>query len=142
MRRGFSLFINEPELAKKERPQALFFRVRLDQLTGQFELALVTLTEILTNAPPVPEKTLTVKLGEYPTMIQYGYAESPGRFDHWGAGHVHTFPNEQEKVYTELIGERSVLTGASLQNAFDETHERTQHWVAASAASGPVRCEA
>src|SRR5215472_1079600 len=23
---------------------------------------------------------LTVKLGEYPTMIQYGYAEKPGRF--------------------------------------------------------------
>ena len=37
---------------------------------------------------------LSVKLGEYPTMIQYGYAEAPGRFDHWGAGHVHTFPNE------------------------------------------------
>ena len=37
---------------------------------------------------------LAVKLGEYPTMIQYGYAEAPGRFDHWGAGHVHTFPNE------------------------------------------------
>ena len=27
-------------------------------------------------------------------MSQYGYAEAPGRFDHWGAGHVHTFPNE------------------------------------------------
>src|SRR3979490_1693694 len=26
---------------------------------------------------------LTVDLGEYPTMIQYGIAESPGRFDHW-----------------------------------------------------------
>ncbi|HXP77952.1 MAG TPA: hypothetical protein VN823_27700 [Stellaceae bacterium] len=37
---------------------------------------------------------LAVKLGEYPTMIQYGFAETPGRFDHWGAGHVHTFPNE------------------------------------------------
>ena len=37
---------------------------------------------------------LTVSLGEYPTMIQYGFAEAPGRFDHWGAGHVHTFPNE------------------------------------------------
>ena len=37
---------------------------------------------------------LTVRLGEYPTMIQYGFAEAPGRFDHWGAGHVHTFPNE------------------------------------------------
>jgi 2,5-dihydroxypyridine 5,6-dioxygenase len=35
-----------------------------------------------------------VKLGEYPTMAQYGFAEAPGRFDHWGAGHVHTFPNE------------------------------------------------
>ena len=37
---------------------------------------------------------LTVELGEYPVMIQYGFAEAPGRFDHWGAGHVHTFPNE------------------------------------------------
>ena len=37
---------------------------------------------------------LTVNLGEYPTMSQYGYSEAAGRFDHWGAGHVHTFPNE------------------------------------------------
>jgi len=49
---------------------------------------------------------------------------------------VHTYPNEQEKVYTEMLGERSVLTGVSLQNAFDETHERTQRWVSASEASG------
>jgi 2,5-dihydroxypyridine 5,6-dioxygenase len=27
-------------------------------------------------------------------MSQYGYADLPGRFDHWGGGHVHTFPNE------------------------------------------------
>src|ERR1700730_12258753 len=37
---------------------------------------------------------LTVQLGEYPSMSQYGYSETAGRFDHWGAGHVHTFPNE------------------------------------------------
>ena len=37
---------------------------------------------------------LTVACGDYPTMVQYGFAEAPGRFDHWGAGHVHTFPNE------------------------------------------------
>jgi 2,5-dihydroxypyridine 5,6-dioxygenase len=36
----------------------------------------------------------TYKCGEYPVMSQYGYAEERGRFDHWGAGHVHTFPNE------------------------------------------------
>jgi 2,5-dihydroxypyridine 5,6-dioxygenase len=27
-------------------------------------------------------------------MSQWGYADEPGHFDHWGAGHVHTFPNE------------------------------------------------
>jgi len=37
---------------------------------------------------------LAVECGEFPTMIQYGFADAPGRFDHWGAGHVHTFPNE------------------------------------------------
>jgi 2,5-dihydroxypyridine 5,6-dioxygenase len=37
---------------------------------------------------------LTVECGEYPVMSQYGFADEPGRFDHWGAGHVHTFPNE------------------------------------------------
>jgi len=36
----------------------------------------------------------TYDCGEYPVMSQYGYADEPGRFDHWGAGHVHTFPNE------------------------------------------------
>jgi 2,5-dihydroxypyridine 5,6-dioxygenase len=37
---------------------------------------------------------LRYRCGEYPVMSQYGYADEKGRFDHWGAGHVHTFPNE------------------------------------------------
>ena len=37
---------------------------------------------------------LSFECGEYPTMIQWGYADEPGHFDHWGAGHIHTFPNE------------------------------------------------
>jgi 2,5-dihydroxypyridine 5,6-dioxygenase len=28
------------------------------------------------------------------TDLAVGFAEAAGRFDHWGAGHVHTFPNE------------------------------------------------
>lgn len=32
--------------------------------------------------------------GEYPVMTQWGYADERGHFDHWGAGHIHTFPNE------------------------------------------------
>jgi len=27
-------------------------------------------------------------------MTQWGRADEPGHFDHWGAGHIHTFPNE------------------------------------------------
>lgn len=37
---------------------------------------------------------LTYSRGEYPVMIQYGMADEPGRFDHWGVGLIHTFPNE------------------------------------------------
>jgi 2,5-dihydroxypyridine 5,6-dioxygenase len=37
---------------------------------------------------------LRYRCGEYPVMSQYGFADEPGHFDHWGAGHVHTFPNE------------------------------------------------
>ena len=46
---------------------------------------------------------LTVALGGYPTMVQYGFAELPGRFDHWGGGHVHTFPNEGSAHGTVVI---------------------------------------
>lgn len=37
---------------------------------------------------------LTYRCGEYPVMSQYGIADEPGRFDHWGVGLLHTFPNE------------------------------------------------
>jgi len=37
---------------------------------------------------------LSYGCGEYPVMSQYGFADEAGHFDHWGAGHVHTFPNE------------------------------------------------
>jgi 2,5-dihydroxypyridine 5,6-dioxygenase len=37
---------------------------------------------------------LTYSCGEYPVMSQWGYADEKGHFDHWGAGHIHTFPNE------------------------------------------------
>ena len=37
---------------------------------------------------------LSYRCGEYPVMSQYGMADEPGRFDHWGVGLLHTFPNE------------------------------------------------
>lgn len=49
---------------------------------------------------------------------------------------VQTFPHEQEKVYVPLLGDRSELTGAALQNDWDRVHELTLRWVEASAEAG------
>jgi hypothetical protein len=49
---------------------------------------------------------------------------------------IHTFPNQQDKVYAPLLGDKSRLTGASLQDSWSQAHQRTRHWVAASAKSG------
>ena len=46
---------------------------------------------------------LRCELGEYPTLVQYGFADEPGRFDHWGAGHVSTFPNELTATGTVVV---------------------------------------
>jgi 2,5-dihydroxypyridine 5,6-dioxygenase len=37
---------------------------------------------------------LAYECGEYAVMTQWGYADERGHFDHWGGGHIHTFPNE------------------------------------------------
>jgi hypothetical protein len=50
---------------------------------------------------------------------------------------VHTFPNQQDKVYNALIGNQSKLTGTSLQNShISTTHQQTWKWVKASAEAG------
>lgn len=63
-----------------------------------------------------------------------GYLRTVDPYDHHIV--VHTFPNDQDKVYTPLLGPQSNLTGASLQNGWDKTHRRTVQWVKASAAAG------
>ena len=50
---------------------------------------------------------------------------------------VHTFPNEQDKVYNALLGDKSKLTGTSLQNSsLETTHAQTVKWVRASREAG------
>ena len=49
---------------------------------------------------------------------------------------IHSYPNMQERVYEPLLGNGSVLTGASLQNMWNTAHERTVQWVRASARAG------
>lgn len=65
-------------------------------------------------------------------MAQYIRAVDP--YDHHIV--IHTFPNKQENVYRELLGEESVLTGASLQNGWNQVHQCTLKWVTESAKAG------
>jgi len=49
---------------------------------------------------------------------------------------IHTFPNQQDKVYPALLGDKSLLTGASLQNSWSAAHQRTLTWLQESAKAG------
>lgn len=62
-------------------------------------------------------------------MIAYLHAVDPYKHNIV----IHTFPNQQDKVYPELLGEKSLLTGASLQNGWNHAHQRTLKWLQESA---------
>lgn len=49
---------------------------------------------------------------------------------------IHTFPPQQDEVYEPLLGDKSLLTGASLQNSWKAAHQKTLHWLRESAAAG------
>lgn len=37
---------------------------------------------------------LTCALGQYPAVLEYGYVDEPGRWDHWPSGFILTWPDE------------------------------------------------
>lgn len=49
---------------------------------------------------------------------------------------IHTFPGQQDKVYSKLLGDQSVLTGVSLQNPWDHVHQLTLKWIRESDKAG------
>jgi hypothetical protein len=65
-------------------------------------------------------------------MIRYLHDIDP--YDHNVV--VHTFPNQQDKVYPPLLGGQSLLTGASLQNSWNTAHQRTLKWIRESNSAG------
>jgi 2,5-dihydroxypyridine 5,6-dioxygenase len=46
---------------------------------------------------------MTWRRGEFKVKVQYGFAEEPSRFDHWGAGHITNFPDELSANGTVVI---------------------------------------
>jgi hypothetical protein len=63
-----------------------------------------------------------------------GYLHDMDPYDHNVV--IHTFPGQQDKVYTALLGDRSRLSGPSLQNSWSTAHQRTLKWVRESAKAG------
>lgn len=49
---------------------------------------------------------------------------------------LHTYPNEQGSRYTPLLGDGSHLTGVSLQNRWDQSHQRALKWIEQSDQAG------
>ena len=49
---------------------------------------------------------------------------------------LHTYPNQQDKIYEPLLGDQSELTGLSLQNSWDAVFKQTLKWVNASSEKG------
>ena len=75
----------------------------------------------------------TQSTAQQTAMIDYIAAHDP-------YGHnivVHTYPERQESIYRALIGDKSKLTGTSLQNSgLETTHAHTVKWVRESAKAG------
>lgn len=49
---------------------------------------------------------------------------------------LHTFPPEMDKVYRPLLGDKSLLTGVSMQTSWKASHQRTLQWRKESAGGG------
>lgn len=69
---------------------------------------------------------------EQRAMAQYVKDVDP--YDHHIV--IHSYPDQQDKVYPPLLGDQSALTGASLQNSWRNAHERTLKWIQASVEAG------
>jgi 2,5-dihydroxypyridine 5,6-dioxygenase len=52
---------------------------------------------------------LRCPLGEYPAVQEYGFAEQPGRWDHWPSGFVLTWPNEGQTNGTIVLDAGDIL---------------------------------
>lgn len=51
----------------------------------------------------------SARIGDFPTLPEYGFAEEPGRWDHWPSGFTSTWPNEGSAQGTVVINVGDLL---------------------------------
>ncbi|MNF74339.1 2,5-dihydroxypyridine 5,6-dioxygenase [compost metagenome] len=49
------------------------------------------------------------RLGQYPAVTEYGYADEPGRWDHWPSGFLFTWPDEESAEGTLVLDVGDIL---------------------------------
>jgi 2,5-dihydroxypyridine 5,6-dioxygenase len=52
---------------------------------------------------------LRVGLGQYPVLTEYGFADEPGRWDHWPSGFVATWPAEGSATGTVILDRGDII---------------------------------
>lgn len=52
---------------------------------------------------------LQCALGEFPVLTEYGFADEPGRWDHWPSGFLATWPNEKTAEGVIVIDRGDIL---------------------------------
>lgn len=52
---------------------------------------------------------LVCQLGQYPPVMEYGFVDEPGRWDHWPSGFILTWPNEGQSNGRIVIDRGDIL---------------------------------
>jgi 2,5-dihydroxypyridine 5,6-dioxygenase len=52
---------------------------------------------------------MTVSLGQYKLLLEWGYTDEPGHWDHWPAGFLATWPNEQSASGTIVLDAGDII---------------------------------
>jgi len=78
-----------------EPPELLERRPPTEELRREIEAAGATLERARTLRVTSHAGTdFEMKIGQYPVITQYGYTDTPGRWDHWPSAFLYTWPNE------------------------------------------------
>lgn len=78
-----------------EPPEILASRPPTDALRRQIEASEEVLKGARTLRITSSAGTdVEMKLGQYPVITQYGYTDTPGRWDHWPSAFLYTWPDE------------------------------------------------
>ncbi len=76
---------------------------------------------------------MTVSIGDYKVLLEYGYADDPGHWDHWPAGFLATWPNEYTANGSVVLDAGDIIFRSS------PTCARRSTWTSRAATSARSR---